>query len=253
MNTYAIILAAGKGTRMQSNIPKVLHRVGGIPMIEHLVSKLESMNVDEIFVVIGYKGDMVKAYLGSRVTYVEQPKQLGTAHAVSQVSPLLKDKQGATLVLVGDTPLIKQWTMERLIQVQRAKQCAGVVLTALIDNPGGYGRILRDKLTGEVLGIVEDKDATIHQRLIREINTGIFCFDNGSLFQALPNIKDDNAQREFYLTDIIPYMRLAGTIAGQPGFEAVTLPDASEVAGINNREQLAAVESFLQVRTQAVL
>lgn len=253
MKTYAIILAAGKGTRMKSDIPKVLHRVGGKPMIEHLVSKLESMHVDEIFVVIGYKGEMVKSYLGSRVTYVEQDKQLGTAHAVSQVSKLLKDKQGTTLVLVGDIPLIQKSTMERLIQVQRVKHCAGVVLTALIDNPTGYGRIIRDKFTGEVLGIVEEKDTSYSQRLIREINTGIFCFDNSSLFTALPNIKDDNAQREFYLTDIIPYMRLAGAIAGQPGFEAVRLSDASEVTGINDREQLAAVEIFLQERAQAAL
>lgn len=242
MKTYAIILTAGKGTRMKSELPKVLHPVGGTPMVEHLVNKLEQMNIDKIIVVVGHKGELIKEHLGERVTYVKQAEQLGTAHAVRQCESLLKDKQGATLVLMGDTPLIQVITMQKLLKHQRENECAGVVLTTKQDNPTGYGRILRDQKTGGVIGIVEEKDANPEQKKIHEVNTGIFCFDNQSLFQALPDIQNDNAQQEYYLTDIIEAMR------GNK-FGSVTLEVPIEVMGINSREQLAEAERAFYERT----
>jgi UDP-N-acetylglucosamine diphosphorylase/glucosamine-1-phosphate N-acetyltransferase len=251
MNTYAVILAAGKGTRMQSDIPKVMHRVSGVPMVEHLVNKLEQLRIDEILVVVGYKGELVKAHLGSRVTYVEQHEQLGTAHAVQQAAPFLLGKQGETLVLTGDTPLIETSTMDEMIKIQRNRRGAGVVLTAIVDNPTGYGRIIRDQHTSNVIGIVEEKDANPEQKQIREVNTGIFCFDNKSLFEALPDVQNHNAQQEYYLTDIIPLLRKAGRATQRSVFESNILLDPAEVIGINTREQLAEAERIFKNKMQA--
>ncbi|NOU94863.1 NTP transferase domain-containing protein [Paenibacillus sp. LMG 31456] len=237
MEAFAILLAAGKGTRMKSELPKVLHPVGGIPMVGRLVDKLESMPISRIMVVIGHRGELVQAYLGTRVTFVEQTKQLGTAHAVLQTEHLLRNRCGSTLVLTGDTPLIRQSTIERLLAAQRANSCSGVVLTAVIHDPTGYGRIIRDPLNGEVIDIIEEKDATPEQKRINEINTGIFCFDNESLFRALPAISNNNAQHEFYLTDIVKVMSQTG-ISGGLRFEAIVLEDPTEVMGINTPEQL---------------
>lgn len=253
MKTYAIVLAAGKGTRMQSDLPKVMHRIGGKPMVEHLVDKLESLCIDEIIVVIGYKGELVKAHLGSRVTYVEQREQLGTAHAVRQAAPLLQGKAGQTLVLMGDAPLIKAATMERLIKLQRYSRSPGIVLTAIVDDPAGYGRIVRDEFTGEVAGIVEDKDALPEQRRIREVNTGNFCFDNESLFHALPGIRSANAQQEYYLTDIIPAMRRAGALQGRASFDSLPLLDPTEAIGINDPRQLLEAERVLNEKMQTAV
>ncbi|MBA2943588.1 NTP transferase domain-containing protein [Paenibacillus sp. CGMCC 1.16610] len=238
MEAFAILLAAGKGTRMKSELPKVLHPVGGVPMIGRLVGKLETMPITRIVAVIGHRGELVKKCLGTRVTYVQQEIQLGTAHAVHQTEPLLRKRSGSTLVLTGDTPLIRQSTIERLLAAQRANISAGVVLTAIVQDPTGYGRIIRDPASSEVVDIIEEKDATPEQKLINEINTGIFCFDNDSLFQALPGITNDNAQQEYYLTDIVKVMRQAGISGGKKRFEAIILEDPTEVMGINTPEQL---------------
>ncbi|OCT16874.1 hypothetical protein A8709_00730 [Paenibacillus pectinilyticus] len=238
MEAFAIVLAAGKGTRMKSELPKVLHPVGGVPMIGRLVGKLEAMPITRIVAVIGHRGELVKKCLGTRVTYVQQENQLGTAHAVHQTERLLSNRSGSTLVLTGDTPLIRQSTIERLLADQRAHTSAGVVLTAIVPDPTGYGRIIRDSASGEVVDIIEEKDATPEQKSITEINTGIFCFDNESLFQALPGITNDNAQQEYYLTDIVKVMRETGISGGQKRFEAMVLEDPTEVMGINTPEQL---------------
>ncbi|OAS13339.1 sugar phosphate nucleotidyltransferase [Paenibacillus oryzisoli] len=238
MEAFAILLGAGKGTRMKSELPKVLHPVGGIPMIGRLVDKLEAMPITRIVAVIGHRGDLVKSCLGTRVTYAHQENQLGTAHAVLQAERLLYNRSGSTLVLTGDTPLIRQSTIERLLAAQRAQASAGVVLTAIVKDPTGYGRIIRDAASGEVVDIIEEKDATPEQRAINEINTGIFCFDNESLFQALPGITNHNAQGEYYLTDIVKVMRQRGISSGEKRFEAIILEDEAEVMGINTPEQL---------------
>ncbi|MEK8130856.1 NTP transferase domain-containing protein [Paenibacillus filicis] len=238
MEAFAILLAAGKGTRMKSELPKVLHPVGGMPMIVRLVSKLEAMPITQILAVVGHRGELVEKCLGTRVTYVQQESQLGTAHAVLQAERLLRTRSGSTLVLTGDTPLIRQSTIERLLAAQRAHISAGVVLTAIVQDPTGYGRIIRDPSSGEVVDIIEEKDATPEQKRITEINTGIFCFDNERLFQALPGVTNDNAQQEYYLTDIVKVMRQTGISGGQRRFEAIILEDPTEVMGINTPEQL---------------
>ncbi|MCD1259670.1 NTP transferase domain-containing protein [Paenibacillus athensensis] len=240
MEVFAILLAAGKGTRMKSELPKVLHPVGGTPMIGRLVDKLEAMPITRIVAVVGHRSDLVRAYLGTRVTYVQQEAQLGTAHAVLQAERLLSRRSGSTLVLTGDTPLIRSSTLEQLLAAQRTQDSAGVVLTALVQDPAGYGRIIRDPVSGEVIDIVEDKDATPEQKRIHEINTGIFCFDNESLFQALPGIANHNAQREYYLTDIVKVMRQGGESGSRKRFAALILDDPTEVMGINTPEQLEA-------------
>lgn len=207
-------------------------------MIGRLVGKLEAMPITRIVAVIGHRGELVKKCLGTRVTYVQQENQLGTAHAVLQTERLLRNRSGSTLVLTGDTPLIRQSTIERLLTAQRVSTSAGVVLTAIVKDPTGYGRIIRDPSSGAVLDIIEEKDATPEQKRINEINTGIFCFDNESLFQALPGITNDNAQREYYLTDIVKVMRETGISVGLKRFEAMVLEDPTEVMGINTPEQL---------------
>jgi len=252
MEAFAVVLAAGKGTRMKSELPKVLHSVGGIPMVGHLVGKLESTSVDRIVAVVGHKGELVKEYLGARAIYVEQPEQLGTAHAVLQTERLLSNRCGSTLVLTGDTPLIRQSTIERLLAAQRANQCSGVVLTAVVDNPAGYGRMIRDPLSGEVIDIIEEKDATPEQKRITEINTGIFCFDNESLFRALPGIANNNTQHEFYLTDIVKVMRQMGISGGPKRFEAIVLEDPTEVMGINTPEQLAEANQVFHAQLEII-
>lgn len=238
MEAFAILLAAGKGTRMKSELPKVLHPVGGVPMIARLVGKLEAMPITRILAVIGHRGELVKKCLGTRVTYVQQENQLGTAHAVQQTERLLRNRSGSTLVLTGDTPLIRQSTIELLLTAQRTSTSAGVVLTATVQDPTGYGRIIRDPANGAVLDIIEEKDATPEQKRINEINTGIFCFDNESLFQALSGITNDNVQQEYYLTDIVKVMRQIGISVGLKRFEAMVLEDPTEVMGINTPEQL---------------
>lgn len=249
MEAFAILLAAGKGTRMKSELPKVLHPVGGIPMVGHLVKELENMPVSQIMVVIGHKGELVKKYLGTRTIYAEQAEQLGTAHAVLQCEPLLRNRCGSTLVLTGDTPLIRQSTIERLLAAQREGSCSGVVLTVVVHDPTGYGRIIRDSLSGEVIDIVEEKDATPEQKRITEINTGIFCFDNESLFRALPGIANNNAQHEFYLTDIVKVMGQTGISGGPKRFEAIVLENPEEVMGINTPEQLEEANRVFYART----
>ena len=238
MEAFAVLLAAGKGSRMKSELPKVLHPVGGMPMIGLLMSKLEGMSLGQIIVVVGHKGELVKEYLGTRALYVEQAKQLGTAHAVLQTERLLGSCNGSTLVLTGDTPLIRESTIERLLAAQRANSCSGVVLTAIVDNPTGYGRIIRDPLSGEVIDIIEEKDATPEQKRVVEINTGIFCFDNECLFRALPGIANGNAQREYYLTDIVKVMNRMGISGKSRKFEAIVLDHPAEAMGINTSEQL---------------
>jgi bifunctional UDP-N-acetylglucosamine pyrophosphorylase / glucosamine-1-phosphate N-acetyltransferase len=170
----AIVLAAGKGTRMKSSINKVMHEVLGKPMIGHVISRLEKLSVDNIVVVVGHQADQIEAYLQQRVSYAVQQPQLGTGHAVMQAQQL-KNVGGQTLILYGDCPLVQVETMNKLFEVNNGK--ALTVLTAILDDPAQYGRIVRDEL-GNVIKIVEFKDCDEDQRQIKEINTGIYCVDN---------------------------------------------------------------------------
>jgi bifunctional UDP-N-acetylglucosamine pyrophosphorylase / glucosamine-1-phosphate N-acetyltransferase len=235
----AIVLAAGKGTRMKSSINKVMHEVLGKPMIGHVISRLEKLNVDNIVVVVGHQSDQIETYLQQRVTYAMQQPQLGTGHAVMQAQEL-KNVGGQTLILYGDCPLVQIETMSKLFEVNNGK--ALTVLTAILEDPGQYGRIVRDEL-GNVVKIVEFKDCDEHQRKIKEINTGIYCVDNDLLFKHLDDISNDNVQNEYYITDLIE-------IFNHNGYDIQGLPvlDVNEVMGINDRIDLAKATAWLQNR-----
>ena len=206
LTRFAVILAAGQGTRMKSKLYKVLHPVCGKPMVQHVVDQISKLNIEQIVTVTGHGADEVKAQLGNQSEYVLQEEQLGTAHAVMQTKELLSGKQGTTLVICGDTPLIKAETMEALFQYHTEKEAKVTVLTAQASDPTGYGRIIRNE-SGFVEKIVEHKDASDEERMISEINTGTYCFDNQALFDALDLVKNDNIQGEYYLPDVLEILK----------------------------------------------
>ncbi|MBM7623895.1 bifunctional UDP-N-acetylglucosamine diphosphorylase/glucosamine-1-phosphate N-acetyltransferase GlmU [Sporohalobacter salinus] len=238
-----IILAAGKGTRMKSELPKVLHQIGGKSMVEHIISTANNLNPTLNIAVIGYKGELVKSKLeGSNVNFAYQKEQLGTGHAVMQAEKLLSDFAGSVLVLCGDTPLLTADTLDRLFKQQQREDVEATVLTTEVNDPSGYGRIVRDQ-AGNVAKIVEDKDATAEQRKINEINTGTYCFDSKLLFSALDKIDNENAQGEYYLTDIIEVFREENNQVA-----AVVTNDESETLGVNTRRHLVQAGNTLQKR-----
>ena len=188
MQRHAIVLAAGKGTRMKSKKYKVLHEVAGKSMIEHVVDNVRQSGVEQLVTIVGHGAESVKATLGNDSLYSFQEEQLGTAHAVKMASEHLEDKQGTTLVVCGDTPLITQQTLEALITHHETNQAQATVLSATASNPFGYGRIVRDA-NNHLVKIVEQKDATIEEQQINEISSGIFAFDNQTLFDKLAKVK----------------------------------------------------------------
>ncbi len=239
---HAVVLAAGQGTRMKSKLYKVLHPVCGKPMVQHVIDTLEAMQVKDIVVVVGHGAETVKETVGDRVTYALQAEQLGTGHAVQQAAPFLKEKEGTTLILYGDVPLLSQETLTAFLQYHEEQQSAATVLTANLSDPTGYGRIIRND-NGEVLRIVEHKDATPEERAITEINTGIYCFDNQKLLQALSQLRNDNAQGEYYVTDCVGILRDAGEV-----ISAYVSSDPDETMGVNDRLQLSQAEAYMRKR-----
>jgi bifunctional UDP-N-acetylglucosamine pyrophosphorylase/glucosamine-1-phosphate N-acetyltransferase len=239
---HAVVLAAGQGTRMKSKLYKVLHPVCGKPMVQHVVDTLDAMRVEDVVVVVGHGADAVRAALGDRVAYALQQEQLGTAHAVQQAVPFLQGKQGTTFILYGDVPLLSSETLTALLQYHEQQQAAATVLTAKLPDPTGYGRMIRNE-AGEVMRIVEHKDASPEERAIREINTGIYCFDNQKLLNALSQVKNDNAQGEYYVTDCVGILREAGEKV--VAYEAV---DPEETMGVNDRVQLSEAEAYMRRR-----
>ena len=238
MNFSAVILAAGKGTRMYSNKPKVLHTLAGRPMAKHVIDTCEGLGAKNIHLVYGHGGDQMQAELGQeRVTWVLQAEQLGTGHAVSQASPEFSDDE-KVLILYGDVPLISAETVENLLDAQPTGGIA--LLTVVLDNPMGYGRIIRRN--GPVIAIVEQKDATEEQKLIKEINTGVMVATGGDLKRWLSALKNENAQGEYYLTDIIAAAHDEGRAV-----EAVHPVSPIEVEGVNDRAQLARLERAFQL------
>ncbi|RFU66920.1 bifunctional UDP-N-acetylglucosamine diphosphorylase/glucosamine-1-phosphate N-acetyltransferase GlmU [Peribacillus saganii] len=241
-NHYAVILAAGQGTRMKSKLYKVLHPVCGKPMVQHVIDHINRLDIQEIVTVVGHGSDKVQDQLGEVCHYVLQNQQLGTAHAVMQAAGVLAGKEGTTLVVCGDTPLIKAETMAALIQTHEEMNAKATILTAVAGNPEGYGRIIRNK-EGFVEKIVEHKDASEEERAVQEINTGTYCFDNKALFEALKNVSNDNVQGEYYLPDVIEILKSKG--------EAVTAfqtGDFDETLGVNDRVALSQAESILRNR-----
>ncbi|MEZ8742270.1 bifunctional UDP-N-acetylglucosamine diphosphorylase/glucosamine-1-phosphate N-acetyltransferase GlmU [Photobacterium swingsii] len=233
MNFSAVILAAGKGTRMYSNLPKVLHTLAGKPMAKHVIDTCADLGANNIHLVYGHGGDTMKQVLADEpVNWVLQAEQLGTGHAVNQACPDVADDE-KILILYGDVPLISGQTLENLLDAQPDGGIA--LLTVVLDDPMGYGRIVRRN--GPVVAIVEQKDASEEQKLIKEINTGVMVVNGGDMKRWLAALKNDNAQGEYYLTDIIAIAHNEGRAV-----EAVHPASAIEVEGVNNRVQLAKLE-----------
>jgi bifunctional UDP-N-acetylglucosamine pyrophosphorylase / glucosamine-1-phosphate N-acetyltransferase len=248
MPIHTAILAAGKGTRMKSAQAKVLHRVAGLPMIEHVLGAAATLGARTTLVVVGYQAEKVRAALAhcSGLTFVVQEPQLGTAHALLTTEPALSDEAGTLVLLSGDVPLLSATTLKTLVDRHEASGAAATVLTAVVDEPAGYGRIVR---SGEQIArIVEDKDASAAEREIREINSGIYAFALEGLFDALRGIAAENVQREYYLPDLVALYRQRGL-----GVETVTVPNPSEIRGINSRSELAAVSRIVRDEKTAQL
>jgi len=247
MSLSVVILAAGKGTRMRSSLPKVLHNVADKPMVGHVIDSARQLGASNIYVVYGFGGDVLKATLtkdntGDDLTFVEQVEQLGTGHAVDQASPFLTDDEDV-LVLYGDVPLTKVSTLDSLLSAKPVNGMA--LLTVHLANPMGYGRIVRQEISGQqqVVGIIEQKDANAEQLKINEANTGILLANGGDLKRWLSNLSSDNAQGEYYLTDIIAAAHGEGKVI------ATAHPETEiEVEGANNRVQLATLERAYQAR-----
>ena len=238
----AIILAAGKGTRMKSKLYKVLHEVCGKTMVEHVLGQLEAANIDNIVTVVGYGAESVENTIGPRSKFALQKQQLGTGHAVMQTEDILGDIDGETLVVSGDTPLFTADTFKKLFEYHKQRQAAVTILTSVAPDPTGYGRIVRNDV-GIVERIVEQKDANQQEREIHEINTGVYCFDNKKLFAALKKINNDNAQGEYYLTDVIAIMKQEGEVV-----TAYKMADFDESMGVNNRVALAQANKIMRKR-----
>ncbi|TPG70327.1 bifunctional UDP-N-acetylglucosamine diphosphorylase/glucosamine-1-phosphate N-acetyltransferase GlmU [Brevibacillus laterosporus] len=239
---HAVILAAGQGTRMKSKLYKVLHPVCGKPMVQHVVDTLASMQVNDVVVVVGHGADKVRDTLQDRVQYAMQAEQLGTAHAALQAKDFLQGQEGTTLLLYGDVPLLSKETLAKLLAYHEEQNAAATVLTALMADPTGYGRIVRNE-SNEVLRIVEHKDATDVERNIAEINTGIYCFDNKKLWETLSKVKNDNVQSEYYITDCVGILREAGEKVS-----AYAAVDPDETMGVNDRVQLSEAEAYMRKR-----
>ena len=241
-NLVAVILAAGKGTRMRSKYPKVLHKVGGKPMLQHVIDAATVAGCDEKVVIVGHEAELVEKMVGSQGKIALQAEQLGTGHAVMQTAEALKGFTGTALILCGDTPLLEGEELKKFCEAHKASGAAATVLTAVMDDPFGYGRIVRDE-KGNVQAIVEQKDATEAQKAIKEINTGIYCMECPLMFDILATLTNDNAQGEYYLTDVLEKLNQAGQKVG-----GVVTEDSDMVMGINSRKQLSVAEGVMRQR-----
>lgn len=236
-----VILAAGKGTRMKSDLPKVLHPLLGKPLLHYVLETVKGLHVQKTVLVIGHQAERVReAFPHFSGVFVEQVPQLGTGHALQTAQKELKDFQGRILVLYGDVPLIEKGTLRRLLHMHRRSGAVMSLITTELEHPHGYGRIVRDP-QGEILRIVEEKDASAEERSIREVNTGIYVFDSAFLFSSLAGLTKKNKQMEYYLTDLVWLAREKGL------FVSTLLHSPSpEVLGINDREELARSSRILQ-------
>ena len=241
-NLTAVILAAGKGTRMKSKLPKVLHKVGGHPMLEHVMDAAEAAGCRDNVVVIGHGAELVRELVGSRARIALQAEQLGTGHAVLQAADTLKDFTGTVMILCGDTPLLEAEELQKFYAEHVKSGAAATVMSAMMEDPFGYGRILRDA-NGDVAGIVEQKDASEEQKQIKEINTGNYCVEAPLLFEVLRTLGNNNAQGEYYLTDVLAKLRAMGKKVG-----GVVTADSEMIMGVNSRRQLAEAESVMRRR-----
>ena len=237
-----VILAAGKGTRMKSKLPKVLHKAAGKTMVQHVLDAAKAAGAKRSIVVTGFGGDAVRAAIGGQAEFAEQKEQLGTGHAVMQTAGLLQNETGTVMVLCGDTPLLTGDLLKKLYDSHVKAQAKATVLTAIMPDAAGYGRIIR-MADGSVQKIVEHKDATEEERQVREVNSGIYCFDAKALFASLQKVTNDNAQGEYYLPDVLEILQKQGE-----KIWAVAADDYESTLGINSRQQLAGAEKILRRR-----
>ncbi|MDU0477537.1 bifunctional UDP-N-acetylglucosamine diphosphorylase/glucosamine-1-phosphate N-acetyltransferase GlmU [Staphylococcus chromogenes] len=244
MQKHAVVLAAGKGTRMKSKKYKVLHEVAGKPMIAHVIDQVKVAGIDDIVTIVGHGAESVKETLGDVSKYSFQQEQLGTAHAVQQAETHLGQLDGTTIVVCGDTPLITGDTLSQLITHHEASNAKATVLSATTEQPFGYGRIVRDANTGALNRIVEEKDANDEEKQITEISSGIFAFDNATLFKLLHEVDNDNAQGEYYLPQVL-------TLIHQNGEDVAIFQtdDFDEIIGVNDRVALSRAERLYRRRT----
>ena len=240
-DTHIVVLGAGKGTRMKSAVPKVLHRAGDLPLIEHVLRKSRVLEPSSIIVIVGHEAGRVRQELGERMglSFALQDPQLGTGHALLQAEPLLAGKSGTVVLLSGDVPLLGADTLQALVRTHVGAHAAATVVTATVERPDGYGRIVRQE--GRITAIVEHKDASPAERAIREINSGIYAFDLAPLFPALREIGAANAQGEHYLPDLVKIYRARGLVV-----ETLVVVDEREILGVNSRKELADVAAILR-------
>jgi len=238
---HVVILAAGQGTRMKSHMPKVLHRLGGKSLIEHVLGVAQAVNPETVTMVVGHEADSIRRFVGERpnIEWVLQEPQLGTAHALQQTEPCLAAKRGTLILLSGDVPMLEAVTLQRLVHTHQNARAAATVVTAVVERPYGYGRIVRTR--GRIARIVEERDASPVVRQIREINGGIYAFDLATLFDALRGIASQNAQGEYYLTDLIAIYRRR-----KLRVETLLVDNPQEIRGINSRTELAEVSRIVR-------
>ena len=231
-DTAVIIMAAGKGKRMKSSLPKVLHNLAGKPILNYVLDTADQLEAKRKILIVGYKSDRTRELVGDKIEYVEQKEQLGTAHAVLQTKKLLSDFKGDVLILSGDVPFLTGKTLTKLLKYHQTNHFCCTLVSTILKNPKGYGRIIRDK-KGEIEGIIEEVDLSADRKKITEINSGIYCFNKDKLFQALEKITPDNKQGEYYLTDTVKILLKEGLTVGN-----IIVKDCSEILGINSRLDL---------------
>lgn len=246
MKSVAIVLSAGKGTRMKSKMPKVLHKVCGRPMLAQVLNQVEAAGIEKSYIVIGHGAEAVKEVMGDKYAYAVQEPQLGTGHCVQQAIPVI-EAADAALIVCGDTPLLQAETFKQLQEKYVAMKAenpnfAGLVLTAVVENPKGYGRIIRDE-QGSVIAIIEEKDATVAERAIKEINTGTYFFDYEILKDALSKIDNNNVQNEYYLTDIVKICAAENHFV-----DTLVIENPADTLGVNDRIQLSEANAILRWR-----
>lgn len=237
-----IVMAAGKGTRMKSKLPKVLHKIAGKSMLDYVIDSVQELNPDNIFVVVGYEAETIKNSFDNRleVKWVEQKEQLGTGHAIMQVLPFLKGYSGNVLVLSGDVPLLSTETMKNLLDIHEKYDAHATILTTILENPFGYGRIIKDS-DGNIIKIIEEKDASGEEKLVKEINSGTYCFKWKSLDSYIKKITPQNAQGEYYLTDVIKLFEDNGLRIRSHATNSI-----EEVLGVNDRAMLAKITGIIR-------
>ena len=242
MMKYAIILAAGKGTRMKTDLPKCAYPINGTPMVEYIVKSCKKSGIDKILVVVGYKREYIKSVLNGTVEYVLQEEQLGTANAVMCTKPSLENKEGLCLIFPGDMPLINDKIITKLINYHQGQHNDLTIVTTMIDTPDGYGRIYREQ--GKIKKIVEAADAAPEILEIREVNSGLYCVDMKLLFEALMKVNNNNKKNEYYLTDIVEIL------ANDYNVDTFVVEDSKCLLGINDLNSAKKVEEILKYQSE---